>query len=87
VSNILASTVASFLRHRLFNSVLVVFQRYLARADIPSSISYSFQTYDPTIEDAYRKQLVVDNRMSFVEVIDTAGQGALVQLFLSVVPH
>jgi len=33
------------------------------------------ETYDPTIEDAYRKQLVVDNRMCFVEVIDTAGQG------------
>jgi len=32
------------------------------------------QTYDPTIEDAYRKQLVVDNRMCLVEVIDTAGQ-------------
>ncbi|KAF8146134.1 ras protein [Mycena galopus ATCC 62051] len=32
------------------------------------------QTYDPTIEDAYRKQFVVDNRMCFVEVIDTAGQ-------------
>ncbi|KAF9036470.1 hypothetical protein BDZ89DRAFT_1090816 [Hymenopellis radicata] len=31
-------------------------------------------TYDPTIEDAYRKQLIVDNRMCFVEVIDTAGQ-------------
>jgi GTPase SAR1 family protein len=35
----------------------------------------SRKTYDPTIEDAYRKQLVVDNRMCFVEVIDTAGQG------------
>jgi GTPase KRas protein len=35
----------------------------------------SLQTYDPTIEDAYRKQMIVDNRMSFVEVIDTAGQG------------
>jgi len=32
------------------------------------------ETYDPTIEDAYRKQLVVDNHMCFVEVIDTAGQ-------------
>ncbi|KIJ68645.1 hypothetical protein HYDPIDRAFT_173316 [Hydnomerulius pinastri MD-312] len=31
-------------------------------------------TYDPTIEDAYRKQLIVDNKMCFVEVIDTAGQ-------------
>jgi len=32
------------------------------------------ETYDPTIEDAYRKQLMVDSRMCFVEVIDTAGQ-------------
>jgi len=32
------------------------------------------ETYDPTIEDAYRKQMVVDNRMCYVEVIDTAGQ-------------
>ncbi|KZP10223.1 ras protein [Athelia psychrophila] len=31
-------------------------------------------TYDPTIEDAYRKQLVVDSKLCFVEVIDTAGQ-------------
>ncbi|KAJ7362580.1 ras protein [Mycena albidolilacea] len=29
---------------------------------------------DPTIEDCYRKQLMVDDRMCFVEVIDTAGQ-------------
>ncbi|KAF7371528.1 Ras protein [Mycena venus] len=32
------------------------------------------QTYDPTIEDAYCKQFVVDDHMCFVEVIDTAGQ-------------
>ncbi|KAF7346874.1 Ras protein [Mycena venus] len=32
------------------------------------------ETYDPTIEDAYRKRYIVDNRMCFVEVIDTAGQ-------------
>jgi len=32
------------------------------------------ETYDPTIEDAYRKQLLVDDKMCFVEVIDTAGQ-------------
>jgi len=29
---------------------------------------------DPTIEDSYRKQHVVDNKMCFVEVIDTPGQ-------------
>ncbi|KAJ3711083.1 small GTPase superfamily [Lentinula guzmanii] len=33
-----------------------------------------FATYDPTIEDAYRKQWVVDNRMCLTEIIDTAGQ-------------
>ncbi|KAJ6565276.1 ras protein [Mycena vulgaris] len=31
-------------------------------------------TYGPTIEDAYRKQFIVDDRICFVEVIDTAGQ-------------
>jgi len=42
------------------------------------SVQFTFncfvETYDPTIEDAYRRLLVVDNRMCFLEVIDTAGQ-------------
>jgi len=38
------------------------------------TLNYFVETYDPTIEDAYRKQLLVDERMCFVEVIDTAGQ-------------
>jgi GTPase KRas protein len=33
------------------------------------------QTYDPKIEDSYRKQLVIDSKLCCVEVIDTAGQG------------
>jgi hypothetical protein len=41
------------------------------------TLTYVIETYDPTIEDSYRKQLLVDNRMCFVEVIDTAGQGKL----------
>ncbi|KAK7014483.1 hypothetical protein VNI00_019326 [Paramarasmius palmivorus] len=32
------------------------------------------QTYDPTIEDSYRKQTVLDGRMCYIEIIDTAGQ-------------
>ncbi|KAJ7925577.1 ras protein [Mycena leptocephala] len=33
------------------------------------------ETYDPTCDgDAYRKQLIVDDHMCFVEVFDTAGQ-------------
>jgi len=50
-------------------------QRYAIAADLVKYYSPVVQTYDPTIEDAYRKQLVVDNKMCFVEVIDTAGQG------------
>ncbi|EJU00723.1 ras-domain-containing protein [Dacryopinax primogenitus] len=32
------------------------------------------ETYDPTIEDSYRKQVLADGKMSFLEIIDTAGQ-------------
>lgn len=35
----------------------------------------SLQTYDPTIEDSYRKQTVIDNQPCMLEVLDTAGQG------------
>ncbi|KAJ6560117.1 ras protein [Mycena capillaripes] len=31
-------------------------------------------SYDPTVEDCYCKQLVLDNRMCIVDVIDTTGQ-------------
>ncbi|KAG1719066.1 ras protein [Suillus lakei] len=31
-------------------------------------------TYDPTIEDSYRKRLIVDNKLCLVDIIDTAGQ-------------
>jgi GTPase KRas protein len=43
------------------------------------------QTYDPTIEDAYRKHLVVDNKMCFIEVIDTAGQGTPIGVSIDII--
>lgn len=33
------------------------------------------ETYDPTIEDSYRKQVVLDDAPALLEVLDTAGQG------------
>lgn len=32
------------------------------------------ETYDPTIEDSYRKQIHIDNTQCMLEVLDTAGQ-------------
>src|SRR3989338_4670372 len=38
-------------------------------------VSHHFvEFYDPTIEDSYRKQTVVDEESCLVEVLDTAGQ-------------
>ncbi|QRW07489.1 small guanosine triphosphatase family protein [Ceratobasidium sp. AG-Ba] len=31
-------------------------------------------TYDPTIEDAFRHSVVVDDEMTYLEIVDTAGQ-------------
>lgn len=49
--------------------------------DISSSISTSTQThhsfvdeYDPTIEDSYRKQVVIDGETCLLDILDTAGQ-------------
>ena len=36
---------------------------------------YSFvDEYDPTIEDSYRKQVVIDGETCLLDILDTAGQ-------------
>ncbi|KAI1176602.1 ras family protein [Nemania sp. FL0916] len=37
-------------------------------------LQHFVETYDPTIEDSYRKQVVIDNSACMLEVLDTAGQ-------------
>lgn len=38
------------------------------------SLQHFVETYEPTIEDSYRKQVVIDSRSCMLEVLDTAGQ-------------
>jgi GTPase KRas len=46
-----------------------------ARADrFQLCLNHFVETYDPTIEDSYRKQVVIDNQSCMLEVLDTAGQ-------------
>lgn len=37
-------------------------------------LNHFVETYDPTIEDSYRKQIHIDNTQCMLEVLDTAGQ-------------
>lgn len=36
--------------------------------------SYFVEEYDPTVEDSYRKQVMIDNEVCFLDILDTAGQ-------------
>jgi GTPase KRas len=38
------------------------------------TVSHFVDSYDPTIEDSYRKQVVIDGQSCILEIIDTAGQ-------------
>jgi GTPase KRas protein len=38
-----------------------------------SSLSF-VDEYDPTIEDSYRKQVVIDGETCLLDILDTAGQ-------------
>lgn len=42
--------------------------------DYMLQIMCSFSRYDPTIEDSYRKQVVIDSETCILDILDTAGQ-------------
>jgi GTPase KRas protein len=37
-------------------------------------LSHFIEEYDPTIEDAYRKQVIIDGELVLLDILDTAGQ-------------
>lgn len=43
-------------------------------------LNHFVETYDPTIEDSYRKQVQIDNQSCMLEVLDTAGQEEYIAL-------
>ncbi|PGH18008.1 hypothetical protein AJ80_04629 [Polytolypa hystricis UAMH7299] len=43
-------------------------------------LNHFVETYDPTIEDSYRKQVVIDQQSCMLEVLDTAGQEEYIAL-------
>ncbi|KAE8257314.1 hypothetical protein A4X13_0g2434 [Tilletia indica] len=70
---LLCTSVASFVRRhpRSYRASVrpAIFRRI--NATLQSFIVF---TYDPTIEDSYRKQTVIDDEPCMLEVLDTAGQ-------------
>ena len=40
----------------------------------PTLQSHFVEEYDPTIEDSYRKQCVIDDEVAVLDILDTAGQ-------------
>lgn len=50
------------------------FPRCYCRQEPPADRAFYRKQYDPTIEDSYRKQVVIDGQACMLEVLDTAGQ-------------
>ncbi|KAJ9077316.1 RAS2 protein [Entomophthora muscae] len=72
-----ALTIQLCLNHFVVFLLLIVSKLGSNFAIFSLSLLPSFipiETYDPTIEDSYRKQVVIDDMACVLEVLDTAGQ-------------
>ena len=58
--------------HSGTSSILLCLETALTCSQL--CLNHFVETYDPTIEDSYRKQVVIDTQSCMLEVLDTAGQ-------------
>jgi GTPase KRas protein len=56
------------------NSQSVIDLEIKANRPLQLCLNHFVETYDPTIEDSYRKQVKIDGQSCMLEVLDTAGQ-------------
>ncbi|RXM34468.1 Ras-related protein R-Ras2 [Acipenser ruthenus] len=71
-SNTISSEVSQHSRADLGSVTSIIVQLEIHSNDI--MISYFVTDYDPTIEDSYTKQCVIDERAARLDILDTAGQ-------------
>ena len=45
------------------------------------------EVYDPTLEDSYKKEIIIDSTPVTLEIVDTAGQVCFIMMTLMMIDH